>query len=124
MQELGSNQDAVSQEQARIGFSRNHQYISTLQDLIMYSKGFKLERYAQDATTHGSCKYLGEILTKNERVVKTMVATNEEFSNPVNFGVKDKVVVMDSAMLKMISARVETSPEFISNSKRAVVKSI
>ena len=46
-----------------------------------------------------------------------MVATNEEFSNPVNFGVKIKLFVMDSAMLKMISARVETSPEFISNSK-------
>ena len=86
------NQDAVSQEQARKGFSENHQYISTLQDLIMYSKGFKLERYAQDAPLPtGHVNIWGDAL-ENERVVKKMVATNEEFSNPVNFGVKDKVV--------------------------------
>ena len=86
------NQDAVSQEQARIGFSRNHQYISTLQDLIMYSKGFKLERYAQDAPQPTGHVNIWGNTYQNERVVKTMVATNEEFSNPVNFGVKDKVV--------------------------------
>lgn len=64
------NQDAVSQEQARKGFSENHQYISTLQDLIMYSKGFKLERYAQDAPLPtGHVNIWGDAL-ENERVVK------------------------------------------------------
>ena len=94
------NQDAVSQEQARKGFSENHQYISTLQDLIMYSKGFKLERYAQDAPLPtGHVNIWGDAL-ENERVVKKMVATNEEFSNPVNFGVKDKVVRYEFGYVK------------------------
>ena len=111
------NQDAVSQEQARIGFSRNHQYISTLQDLIMYSKGFKLERYAQDAPQPTGHVNIWGNTYQNERVVKTMVATNEEFSNPVNFGVKDKVVRYGFGYVKDDLGTSGNIPEFISNSK-------
>ena len=93
------NQDAASQEQARKGFSTNHQYISTLQDLIMYSKGYKLERYNGDDQANGHVNIWGSA-TNNERVVKTMVVTNEEFSNPVNFGVKDKVVRYEFGYIK------------------------
>ena len=93
------NQDAASQEQAREGFSKNHQYISTLQDLIMYSKGYKLERYQGDNQATGHVNIWGSE-TDNERVVKTMVATNEEFSNPVNFGVKDKIVRYEFGYVK------------------------
>ena len=42
------NQDATSAEQARTGFETNYQYISTLEDLIMYSKGYRLARYGVD----------------------------------------------------------------------------
>lgn len=33
-------------EQARAGYKNHHQYISTLEDLVMYSKGYKLNRDA------------------------------------------------------------------------------
>lgn len=34
-------------EQARTGYTKHHQYISTLEDLVMYSKGYKLNRYKE-----------------------------------------------------------------------------
>ena len=51
-----------------------------------------MERYAQDAPQPTGHVNIWGNAYQNERVVKTMVATNEEFSNPVNFGVKDNVV--------------------------------
>lgn len=85
------NQDAVSQEQGREGFSTNHQYISTLQDLIMFSKGYKLKRYSDNNQAGSDVDIWGND-TKNERVVREMTITSEVFNNPVNFGVKDNVI--------------------------------
>ena len=85
------NQDAASLEQARTGFTTNHQYISTLQDLIMYSKGYKLDRYTTNTQTSGHVEIWGNE-ANNERVVISMTKTNDVINNPVNFGVKDNVI--------------------------------
>lgn len=44
MLDAGKWFNETSIEQARTGFVKQHQYISTLEDLIMYSKGYKLKR--------------------------------------------------------------------------------
>ena len=95
------NQDAVSAEQARTGFEREYQYISTLEDLIMYSKGYRLARYGTDSgfdADDNAVRYWrkwdmrnGEGTTvadsaRNHRVVVSLTAhPDETFSNPVNY---------------------------------------
>ena len=87
------NQDAASAEQAREGFTKNYQYISTLEDLIKYSKGYKLQRYtaAEAAALENDgdaidfwTKY-GSANAEGHRVVTAVTATGETFSNPVNY---------------------------------------
>ena len=95
------NQDATSAEQARTGFETNYQYISTLEDLIMYSKGYRLARYGVDNAFNAddnAVRYWrkwdmrnGEGTTvadsaHNHRVVVSLTAhPDETFSNPVNY---------------------------------------
>lgn len=66
-----------NQEVAREGFAneKEPQYISTLEDLIMYSKGYKLKRNADGKRAFS----LGKI-------------TDRVITNPVNFVTKDNVV--------------------------------
>ncbi len=54
------NLDPSSMKQARKGFSSQHQYISALEDMIMYARGYKLDRDAQ-----------------GERIVSSMTKTDE-----------------------------------------------
>lgn len=49
MLDAGTWFNETSLEQARPAFSEQHQYISALEDLIMYSKGYKLLRMKNDA---------------------------------------------------------------------------
>lgn len=88
------NQDAVSAEQARTGFTTHHQYISTLEDLIMYSKGYRLQRYGEaGAPAAGNIEYWEKYTTspsetpsaQGHRVVTAIAATGETFSNPINY---------------------------------------
>ena len=95
------NQDATSAEQARTGFETNYQYISTLEDLIMYSKGYRLARYGVDNAFNAddnAVRYWrkwdmrnGEGTAvadsaSNHRVVVSLTAhPDETFSNPVNY---------------------------------------
>ena len=82
------NQDAASAEQAREAFGNNSQYISTLEDLIMYSKGYKLERYT-DANVNdaNAVPYWRKNMDSpvGQRVVKGVSLTEVEFKNPINF---------------------------------------
>lgn len=95
------NQDATSAEQARTGFETNYQYISTLEDLIWYSKGYRLARYGVDNAFNAddnAVRYWrkwdmrndeGTAVAdsaRNHRVVVSLTAhPDETFSNPVNY---------------------------------------
>lgn len=95
------NQDATSAEQARSSFGGHRLYISTLEDLIMYSKGYRLARYGEDRdypSDNGKVNYW----TKNfnsptgQRVITSVELTDETINNPINFTttytVSDRVV--------------------------------
>ena len=94
------NQDATSAEQARTGFETNYQYISTLEDLIMYSKGYRLARYGVDNAFNAddnAVRYWRKWDMRNgegtavadsashHRVVTGVTKTDVTFSNPVNY---------------------------------------
>ena len=83
------NEDETSLEQARQGFKTHFQYISTLEDLIMYSKGYRLQRYGEaDAPAAGNIDFwtkYGSDSEEGHRVVTAITRTNETFSNPVNY---------------------------------------
>lgn len=95
------NQDATSAEQARTGFETNYQYISTLEDLIWYSKGYRLARYGVDNAFNANdnaVRYWRKWDMRNDegtavadsasnhRVVVSLTAhPDETFSNPVNY---------------------------------------
>ena len=95
------NQDATSAEQARTGFETNYQYISTLEDLIKYSKGYRLARYGVDNAFNAddnAVRYWRKWDMRNDegtavadsasnhRVVVSLTAhPDETFSNPVNY---------------------------------------
>ena len=79
-------------EVARVGFETNHQYISTLEDLIMYSKGFRLKRYGKDVTVPAGKDFLWGDAATGERVVTGMIASNKTITNPVNFYTVDPIV--------------------------------
>lgn len=87
------NQDAASVEQARSGFSTHHQYISTLEDLIMYSKGYRLKRYASEAEAEGDVPYWkkyrvgseGDASAIGHRVVVNIELTGDSINNPINY---------------------------------------
>ena len=101
------NQDAVSAEQARSGFETNYQYISTLEDLIMYSKGYRLARYGKDNAfdaDNNDIKYWrkwemrnGTDTASNHRVVTGVTKTNTTFSNPVNY-LKDGTALTETVV--------------------------
>lgn len=80
-----------SLEVARTGFETHHQYISTLEDLIMYSKGYRLKRYGADEPVAAN-HFLWGAQATGERVVTGMVKTDKIITNPVNFVTKDVVV--------------------------------
>lgn len=91
------NQDPVSAEQARPAFASQRQYISTLEDLIMYSKGHRLARYGVNTSTNAADAPLNfwERYTNNgsgERVLLSMKLTDKEINNPVNFNVNGQTV--------------------------------
>ena len=94
------NQDATSAEQARTGFETNYQYISTLEDLIRYSKGYRLARYGVDNAFNAddnAVRYWRKWDMRNDegtavadsasnhRVVTGVTKTDVTFSNPVNY---------------------------------------
>ena len=94
------NQDATSAEQARTGFETNYQYISTLEDLIMYSKGYRLARYGVENAFNAddnAVRYWRKWDMRNgegtavadsashHRVVTGVTKTDVTFSNPVNY---------------------------------------
>ena len=94
------NQDATSAEQARTGFETNYQYISTLEDLIKYSKGYRLARYGTDSgfdADDNAVRYWRKWDMRNgegtavadsashHRVVTGVTKTDVTFSNPVNY---------------------------------------
>lgn len=90
------NQDPVSAEQAREGFTEHRQYISTLEDLIMYSKGYRLARYNQDGGNANAAplKYWEKFSTSanGQRILTGMELTDKEITNPVNFNLAGKTV--------------------------------
>lgn len=88
------NQDAASIEQAREGFVSNPQYISTLEDLIKYSKGYRLARYGKDAGyTESNVNFWNGWNGKNSnnhRVVLRLEETKDTINNPINYPIKLK----------------------------------
>lgn len=82
MLDAGKWFNETSIEQARQGFVDEHQYISTLEDLIMYSKGYKLDR---NRTIDGKPRrYLNDI-------DKNFVKTGKTIKNPLS-GQQEEVV--------------------------------
>ena len=89
------NEDEASLEQARTGFTTHYQYISTLEDLIMFSKGCRLKRYGEaGAPTTGDVDFWTKYGSRDgstpsatgHRVVVSLTAhPDETFSNPVNY---------------------------------------
>ncbi|MDY3362374.1 glycerophosphodiester phosphodiesterase family protein [Riemerella anatipestifer] len=69
-------------EQARAGFTTQRQYISSLEDMIMYSRGYKLKRNA-DGT----------------RAETTKKLTDKTMSHPLS-GVKEKIVKYTTQYVK------------------------
>ena len=106
------NQDATSAEQARSSFGGHRLYISTLEDLIMYSKGYRLARYGNYQIGEGTPSIDDGFSTSNtgkvnywaknfddptgQRVITSVELTNETINNPINFTteftVSDRVV--------------------------------
>lgn len=76
MLDAGTWFNETSIEQARSGFKDQRQYISTLEDLIKYSKGYKLKRDA------------------NGRICNGFVMTGDSIVNPLS-GQTEKVVKYD-----------------------------
>ena len=85
------NEDAASREQAREGFVTNPQYISTLEDLIMYSKGYRLARYGYKSdsyTVNNDMPFWNAWKGKNSdnhRVVVGLHETTDTINNPINY---------------------------------------
>lgn len=95
------NEDAASAEQARSSFGKHRLYISTLEDLIMYSKGYRLARYGEDhdyPSDNGKVNYWSKNFDDptGQRVITSVELTNETINNPINFTteftVSDRVV--------------------------------
>ena len=106
------NEDAASAEQARTSFGGHRLYISTLEDLIMYSKGYRLARYGNYQIGEGTPSIDDGFSTSNtgkvnywaknfddptgQRVITSVELTNETINNPINFTteftVSDRVV--------------------------------
>lgn len=87
-----------NQEVARDGFETNHQYISTLEDLIMYSKGYRLKRYNEtdgEAAATGNFVWGSKENADGHRVVLKMKHSGKTITNPVNFYTVDAVVEYD-----------------------------
>ncbi len=96
------DEDPNSMEQAREKFKQERQYISTLEDLIKYSKGYRLVRfndseYAQESEKIEYCT--PEDAQKwNQRLVVKLEETKDSINNPVNvslghyYTMKDPVV--------------------------------
>lgn len=80
--DAGSWFNDVNKEEARQGFINQKQYISSLEDLIMYSKGMKLKRNAN-----------------GERVAPTKTFSGTVMSHPLS-GVKEKVVKYTTQYVK------------------------
>lgn len=86
MLDAGSWFNETSLEQARPAFGEEHQYISTLEDLIMYSKGYRLKR-KKDA---------GLTVDGNPRLYKddaefSYAVTGDTIVNPLSYQ-KEEVV--------------------------------
>ena len=89
------NEDEASLEQARTGFTTHYQYISTLEDLIMFSKGYRLQRYGEAGapaagdidfwTKYGSRDGSTPSAAGHRVVVSLTPHPDETFSNPVNY---------------------------------------
>lgn len=95
------NEDAASAEQARSSFGGHRLYISTLEDLIMYSKGYRLARYGNYQIGEGTPSIDDGFSTSNtgkvnywaknfddptgQRVITSVELTNETINNPINF---------------------------------------
>lgn len=105
------NQD--NPEVAREGFVARRQYISTLEDLIMYSKGYRLERYNDglhftadvQAAPENNLVWGGEEKARGQRLVRKMAVRqnggkNVVITNPVNFYTVDAVVDYEFAYKK------------------------
>ena len=80
-------------EVARSGFATHHQYISTLEDLIKYSKGYRLKRYGVDQKAASYNLVWGDAdAAQGHRVVTGMKLTGSKITNPVNYYTVDAVV--------------------------------
>lgn len=89
MLDAGKWFNETSIEQARDGFATQHQYISTLEDLIKYSKGYKLKRDANGRICNGFAMTGDSIVNplsgQTEKVVKYALEyeVDEEWSGNV-----------------------------------------
>lgn len=89
MLDAGTWFNETSIEQARSGFATQHQYISTLEDLIKYSKGYKLKRDANGRICNGFAMTGDSIVNplsgQTEKVVKYALEyeVDEEWSGNV-----------------------------------------
>lgn len=89
MLDAGTWFNETSIEQARQGFKDKHQYISTLEDLIMYSKGYKLKRDTKGRIYNGFTMTGDSIVNplsgQTEKVVKYALEyeVDEEWSGNV-----------------------------------------
>lgn len=81
--DAGSWFNDANPERAQAGFIKQHQYISSLEDLIMYAKGYKLER---DAST-------------GERAATKMTLTSETMKHPLS-GAVERIVKYDTKYVK------------------------
>ena len=97
------NQDPASMEQARSGFTTKHQYISTLTDLIKYSKGYKLKRYEGGENPDGKFKFWDKYNGnkdndyKGHRVIVNIEETKDSINNPINY-LKDGSTIKDAVV--------------------------
>lgn len=85
MLDAGKWFNETSIEQARQGFVDEHQYISTLEDLIMYSKGYKLDR---ETSTGHPRRYLNGInnnFAKTGKTIKNPLSGQQEEVVKYNF---------------------------------------
>lgn len=82
MLDAGKWFNETSIEQARSGYETEHQYISTLEDLIMYSKGYRLDR-EEDATNRNPRKY--------KTGVDKFVKTGATIVNPLSYQTEEVV---------------------------------
>lgn len=82
MLDAGKWFNETSVEQAQPGYESEHQYISTLEDLIMYSKGYKLDREDNPAERNPR---------KFEAGVANFVKTGKTITNPLS-GQEEEVV--------------------------------